>query len=93
MRRSGHLFQRRYKAILVDRDSYLLELTRYVVLNPVRARMARDAGAWPWSSYLAMLGVEPAPEWLAIDGLLAQFPTMHGRNPPLRSVCRRRCWR
>ena len=51
--RSGHLFQGRYKAILVDADSYLLELARYVVLNPVRARMVRKPGAWPWSSYLA----------------------------------------
>lgn len=74
-RRSGHLFQGRYKAILVDRDSHLLELTRYVVLNPVRAGMVRDAGDWPWSSYLAMLGAEAAPEWLATDGLLAQFAT------------------
>jgi len=74
-RRSGHLFQGRYKAILVDRDSYLLELTRYVVLNPVRAGMVRDAGDWQWSSYLAMVGAETSPEWLATDGLLAQFAT------------------
>jgi REP element-mobilizing transposase RayT len=74
-RRGGHLFQGRYKAILVDRDSYLLELTRYVVLNPVRADMVRDAGDWQWSSYLAMVGAEPAPQWLATDGLLAQFAT------------------
>jgi putative transposase len=59
---SGHLLQGRYEAILVERDSYLLELTRYVVLNPVRVGMVRDAGDWPWSSYLAMLGAEPAPE-------------------------------
>jgi REP element-mobilizing transposase RayT len=50
-RRSGHLFQGRYKAILVDADTYLLELARYVVLNPVRAGMVADAGDWPWSSY------------------------------------------
>ena len=72
-RRSGHLFQGRYKAILVDRDRYLLELTRYVVLNPVRAGVVCDAGDWTWSSYLAMVGAEPAPAWLATDGLLAQF--------------------
>ncbi len=74
-RRSGHLFQGRYKAVLVDRDSYLLELSRYVVLNPVRAGMVRDAGDWLWSSYLAMVGAEASPEWLATDGLLAQFAT------------------
>ena len=71
--RSGHLFQGRYKAILVDADVYLLELTRYVVLNPVRAGMVDEAGAWFWSSYQAMIGRIPAPSWLAIDGLLAQF--------------------
>ncbi|HRQ66483.1 MAG TPA: transposase [Xanthomonadaceae bacterium] len=71
--RSGHLFQGRYKAILVDRDSYLLELSRYVVLNPVRARMKKDPGAWPWSSYRAMVGTAPAPPWLATDGLLGAF--------------------
>ncbi len=72
-RRTGHLFQGRYKAILVDRDSYLLELARHVVLNPVRARMKKDPGAWPWSSYRAMVGAAPAPPWLATDGLLAAF--------------------
>ncbi|MEF8793266.1 MAG: transposase [Thiohalorhabdus sp.] len=48
--RTGHLFQGRYKAILVDGDSYLLELARYVVLNPVRAGMVRNPGDWPWSN-------------------------------------------
>jgi len=72
-RRSGHLFQGRYKAILVDADDYLLELARYVVLNPVRAGMVADPGEWPWSSYLAMLGLAPRPPWLAVDGLLSLF--------------------
>ncbi len=72
-RRVGHLFQGRYKAILVDGDSYLLELARYVVLNPVRAGMVDEPGAWPWSSYSAMIGAQPAPAWLATDGLLAAF--------------------
>lgn len=72
-RRTGHLFQGRYKAILVDADSYLPELARYVVLNPVRARMTPDPGAWPWSSYRAMVGVASSPPWLATDGLLAAF--------------------
>ena len=72
-RRVGHLFQGRFKAILVDSDAYLLELSRYVVLNPVRADMAKKAADWPWSSYRASVGLEPAAPWLAIDGLLAQF--------------------
>lgn len=49
--RIGHVFQGRYKAILVEKDAYLLELSRYIVLNPVRARMVRSAKDWPWSSY------------------------------------------
>lgn len=72
-KRVGHLFQGRFKAILVDSDTYLLELSRYVVLNPVRARMVRKPGSWPWSSYRASVGLELAPDWLAVDGLLAQF--------------------
>lgn len=71
--RSGHLFQGRYKAILVDMDSYLLELSRYVVLNPVRAGMVKSPEEWPWSSYNATIGDMPAPTWLATDWLLAQF--------------------
>lgn len=72
-RRTGHLFQGRFKGIVVDKDSYLLELTRYVVLNPVRARMVREPGAYAWSSYRAMVGEAAVPPWLATDGLLAQF--------------------
>lgn len=71
--RVGHLFQGRYKAILVDKEPYLLELARYVVLNPVRAGMVNDAGEWPWSSYGAMVGTAPAPDWLETDSLLGQF--------------------
>jgi REP element-mobilizing transposase RayT len=51
--RVGHVFQGRYKAILVEKEAYLLELVRYVVLNPVRAGMVRTPGEWPWSSYRA----------------------------------------
>jgi len=71
--RTGHLFQGRYQAILVDRDAYLLELSRYVVLNPVRARMVKSAGRWPWSSFRATVGEAPSPPWLAVEGVLAQF--------------------
>ena len=72
-RRVGHLFQGRFKAILVDSDAYLLELTRYVVLNPVRAGKVAHPEEWPWSSYRASAGLEAAPFWLPVDGLLAQF--------------------
>ncbi|WP_373506686.1 transposase [Thiocapsa sp.] len=69
----GHLFQGRFKGILVERDAYLLELARYVVLNPVRAGMVADAGDWAWSSYPAMLGRVPAPPWLETEWVLGQF--------------------
>ncbi|MBQ0797928.1 MAG: transposase [Porticoccaceae bacterium] len=69
----GHLFQGRYKAILVDEDAYLLELSRYIVLNPVKAGMVRQVNRWPWSSYNAMIGDGQSPEWLSSDYLLSQF--------------------
>lgn len=69
--RVGHLFQGRYKAILVDGDAYLLELTRYVVLNPVRAGMIKHPEEWIRSSFRAMTGKSNVPPWLAADGLLA----------------------
>jgi REP element-mobilizing transposase RayT len=78
-RRVGHVFQGRYKAILVEKDSYLLELARYVVLNPVRAGRVANAGEWPWSSYRAMTGARVPPPWLQPDWLLAQFGRVRGR--------------
>ncbi|MSQ18781.1 MAG: hypothetical protein EXR39_04300 [Betaproteobacteria bacterium] len=57
----------------MDSDAYLLELARYVVLNPVRAGMVKRATDWVWSSYRASLGIAPAEPFLAVDGLLAQF--------------------
>lgn len=81
--RCGHLFQGRYKGILVDRDNYLQELSRYLVLNPVRAGMVKDPADWPWSSYRAMLGEAPAPAWLTTDTVLSQFSSQ-------RAAARRR---
>jgi REP element-mobilizing transposase RayT len=72
-KRAGHLFQGRYKAILVDRDAYFLELARYVVLNPVRAGMVKNPGNWQWSNYKAMVGVTKSPPWLTTNALLALF--------------------
>lgn len=71
--RVGHVFQGRYKAVLVERDSYLLELARYIVLNPLRAGMVKRLEDWPWSSYLATCGQAVASEWLQTDWILAQF--------------------
>ena len=72
-RRVGHVFQGRYRAVMVEKDAYLLELMRYVVLNPVRAGMVSDVAAWPWSSYGAMVGSTSRPEWLQTDWVLSQF--------------------
>jgi REP element-mobilizing transposase RayT len=71
--RVGHVFQGRYKAILVQKDAYLLELSRYIVLNPVRAHRVRSARDWPWSNYRATAGMTAAPKWLETDWILAAF--------------------
>lgn len=78
-RRVGHLLQGRYKAIVVQKEAYLLELSRYVVLNPVRARMVAHAGEWPWSNYRASIGTASAPAWLDVEWLLSQFDAEPGR--------------
>ncbi|MBU2392325.1 MAG: transposase [Gammaproteobacteria bacterium] len=72
-KRVGHLFQGRYKAILVQKDSYLLEVSRYIVLNPVRAAMVDHCIEWPWSSYGFTCHQQQAPEWLAVEPLLSLF--------------------
>jgi REP element-mobilizing transposase RayT len=71
--RAGHILQGRYKSILVEKQSYLLELTRYVVLNPLRAGAVAAAEQWPWSSYRATAGITAAPHWLQVDWVLANF--------------------
>jgi putative transposase len=71
--RAGHVYQGRYKAILVEKQTILLEAARYIVLNPVRAQMVRSARDWPWSSYRATAGQASAPASLHTDWLLAAF--------------------
>ena len=65
----GHLFQGRYKAILIDRDAYLLALCRYFERNPVAAGLVAAADDWVWSSCRAHLGNATPPAWLDCDGL------------------------
>jgi len=72
-RTSGHLFQGRYSAVLVNRDAYLLEVVRYILLNPVRAGLCRSTVDWRWSSAREALGLRPAPPWVdfsVVFGLL-----------------------
>jgi REP element-mobilizing transposase RayT len=71
--RVGHVFQGRYKAILVERESYFLEVVRYVLLNPVRAGRVKAAGQWPWSSYRAVMGEAPGSAGFDPEPLLARF--------------------
>jgi len=71
--KTGHLFQGRYKAILIQKDTHLLEVCRYVVLNPVRARMVEKPEDWRWSSFRATAGKEAALPCLTTDWILGQF--------------------
>jgi putative transposase len=74
----GHLFQGRYHAILVQREAYLLELTRYVVLNPLRAGMVTSLEEWAWSSHTYITGKKRAPIWLEISAVLQHFGRERG---------------
>lgn len=76
-------FRGRYKAILVDSEAYLLELARYVVLNPVRAGMVEHPGQWPWSSYLPTVGQIESSKWISVEAMLRQFSSR--RNPAIRA--------
>lgn len=71
--RVGHLFQHRFDAKLVERETHLLELSRYLPLNPVRCGLVQTPVEWPWSSYRATAGFEPVPSWLDVRWTLAQF--------------------
>ncbi|MDT8375163.1 MAG: transposase [Mariprofundaceae bacterium] len=71
--RVGHVFQGRFKSIVVDKDAYLLELSRYIVRNPVAAGMVADVTDWVWSSYRATAGEVPSPKFINVDWLLSQF--------------------
>jgi putative transposase len=72
-KRSGHIFQGRYKAFLVEKESYLLELSRYIVLNPVRAGMVKSPEEWEWSSYCLTAGIKNTKGTYNTDSLLSHF--------------------
>jgi hypothetical protein len=72
-KRRGHLFQGRYKAIVIEADSYAGELSRYIHLNPVRARLIEVPEKYKWSSYRFYLGRKNKPEWLNTDFILGYF--------------------
>jgi len=74
-RRNGHLFQGRFKSILVDADEYLKQLSRYIHLNPVRANLVEHPDEYKWSSYSTITGKTKEPAWLESAWLLSQFGT------------------
>ena len=71
--RVGHVFQGRYKAILVEKNEHLLELCRYIILNPVRAGIESEPKKWVWSSYQATAYSVKVPNFLTVDWILGQF--------------------
>jgi putative transposase len=84
-RRSGHLFQGRFHSFLIDSEEYLLEVMRYVALNPVRARMVARPEEYRWSSYAATAGFETGPEWLATAPVLSR---LHRDRPEAQRIYR-----
>jgi REP element-mobilizing transposase RayT len=86
----GHLLQGRFKAILVDRDAYLLALCRYVERNPVAASLVAMPGDWPWSSYQAHVGAQATPPWLDSDGLHAYLLGREVRSERDRQAAEKR---
>jgi putative transposase len=81
--RVGHIFQGRYKAILIQKESHLLEACRYVVLNPVRAKQVADPRQWKWSSFSATSGLAAPADFLTTDWVLQQF------DPKRTSACKK----
>jgi REP-associated tyrosine transposase len=82
----GHLFQGRFYAGSVEADGHLLELVRYIALNPVRAGLCRAPSEWAWSSYPSLLGLRPAERFLDADAILKLFSS---RPEDARRILRR----
>ena len=71
--RVGHVFGGRFKSLLVGRDNYLVQITRYLALNPVRAGLVANPEAWTWSHHRAMAGIAPTTPFLTRDEILKHF--------------------
>ena len=78
-RTTGHLFEGRYKAFLVDADAYLKELIRYIVRNPVEANIVSNVGGYPWSSHRWMTARKATPEWFSKEEALGLFTPTRAR--------------
>lgn len=77
---SGHVIQGRYHSVLIERDAQLVEVARYIALNPVRAQLVQAAGEWRWSSHRYLCGAVPAPTWLHMDWILSHFGEANNLN-------------
>jgi hypothetical protein len=86
--RNGHLFERRYLDRLVETDEHLISTARYLVRNPVEARLCDHPGDWPWSSYRATAGLAPRPRFLTTARVLA---ALDPRRPVARTLYRSFC--
>lgn len=71
--RRGHLFQERFKSVLVEEETHGIALSRYIALNPVKARICERPEGWTWSSYAARTGLAATPDWLSVAPLASQF--------------------
>lgn len=71
--RVGHLFQGRFESKLIEEDSHLVVVARYIDLNPVRSDLVPNPSDWPWSSYRARIGLSEAPSFLSVDSILTRF--------------------
>jgi len=72
-RQAGHLIQGRYHAVLVEQDAQMLEVARYIALNPVRAQLVSAPADWRWSSHRYFCGLDVLPDWLTRDAILSMF--------------------
>ncbi|UGQ47140.1 transposase [Massilia endophytica] len=70
---TGHVIQDRFYALLIERESHLLEVARYIALNPLRAQLARDPAAWAWSHHRYCCGLAHSPHWLTTSWIVSQF--------------------
>ncbi|MBU1050514.1 transposase [Candidatus Bipolaricaulota bacterium] len=85
-KRSGHIFQGRFMSRFIEKETHLLEVARYIVLNPVRAKMVGHPREWKWSSFCAISGQIATPVFLSIDWLLSQFHAQ--RERAIAGYCR-----
>lgn len=70
---TGHLFEERFHSVAIRSTSHLLELTRYLALNPVRAGLCDEPADWSWSAYRALAGLAAPPTFFAVDDVLRLF--------------------